>query len=136
MSAKKILIVDDEPHVIRVMRIALQKAGYDVDDARNGAQALEKILANPPDLLITDIDMPRMTGKELCGRILELMPEREFGIYILTARVEDDHRSWSSAMGNLDFLEKPVSIRRLLERLDEYFMTNSFDGEQKCQSMR
>jgi len=125
---KRILIVDDEPHVIRVMKLALEKAGYAIEEAGNGQQALEKIRNNPPDLLITDIDMPRMNGRELCVQILEEMPDRKFGIYILTARAEDEHRSWSMAMGNFDFLEKPVSIRRLLGRLEEYFIANSFSG--------
>ncbi len=133
---KRILIVDDEPHVIRIMRLALEKAGYSVEEAGNGQQALEKIRSNPPDLLISDIDMPRMNGRELCSRIMEEMPERKFGIFILTARAEDEHRSWSTAMGNLDFLEKPVSIRRLLGRLDQFFVSKCFSGVQQCQPMR
>jgi CheY-like chemotaxis protein len=133
---KRILIVDDEPHVIRIMRLALEKAGYSVEEAGNGQQALEKIRSNPPDLLISDIDMPRMNGRELCSRIMEEMPERKFGIFILTARAEDEHRYWSTAMGNLDFLEKPVSIRRLLGRLDQFFVSNNFSGVQQCQPMR
>ncbi|HUT40835.1 MAG TPA: response regulator [Gammaproteobacteria bacterium] len=133
---KRILIVDDEPHVIRVMRLALENAGYSVEEAGNGQQALEKIRSNPPDLLISDIDMPRMTGRELCSRITEEMPDRKFGIYILTARAEDEHRSWSRAMGNLDFLEKPVSIRRLLGRLEDFFVNNRFSGERQCHPSR
>lgn len=132
---KRILIVDDEPHVVRVMRMALEKAGYTVEEAGNGQQALERIRDNPPDLLISDIDMPRMNGRELCARIAEEIPDRRFGIYILTARAEDEHRAWSASMGNLDFLEKPVSIRRLLGRLEEYFGTNGFDGERECLRM-
>jgi len=136
MNSKRILIVDDQPHVIRVLKMALEKAGYQVEEAGNGQQALEVIRANPPDLLISDIDMPRMNGRELCSRIMEEMPDRKFGIYILTARAEDEHRFWSSAMGNLDFLEKPVSIRKLLGKLDEYFINNTFGKGQQCQPMR
>lgn len=132
---KRILIVDDEPHVVRVMRMALEKAGYTVEEAGNGQQALERIRDNPPDLLISDIDMPRMNGRELCAHLAEEMPDRRFGIYILTARAEDEHRTWSSSMGNLDFLEKPVSIRRLLARLEAYFRTSDFDGERECRRM-
>lgn len=136
MTKKRILIVDDEPHVIRVMRLALERAGYTVDEACNGNQALEKIHADPPDLLITDIDMPQLNGRELCGRIAEELPDRKFGIYVLTARAEDEHRFWSQSMGNLDFLEKPVSIRRLLGRLNEYFASNTFGEAAQCQRIR
>jgi DNA-binding response OmpR family regulator len=132
MKRKRILIVDDEPHVIRVLRLALDNAGYQTEEACNGQQALEKIRSNPPDLLITDIDMPQMSGRELCSRIVEEMPGRNFGIYVLSARAEDEHRSWSKDMGNLDFLEKPVSIRRLLARLKEYFLNDNPGGEQQC----
>lgn len=136
MTKKRILIVDDEPHVIRVMRLALEKAGYDVAEACNGNQALEQVRANPPDLLITDLDMPQLNGRELCGRIAQELPGRSFGIFILTARAEDEHRAWSRDMGNLDFLEKPVSIRRLLARLQQYFQHDDIGGAQTCQQIR
>jgi DNA-binding response OmpR family regulator len=136
MKQNRILLVDDEPHVIRVLRIALETAGYLVEEACNGQQALEKIRSNPPDLLITDIDMPQMNGRELCNRIAAEMPGRNFGIYVLSARAEDEHRNWSKDMGNLDFLEKPVSIRRLLARLKEYFLSVTPDGEQLCRQIR
>lgn len=136
MTGKRILLADDQPHVIRVMKMALENAGYVVDEAYNGLQALEKIRSTPPDLLISDIDMPQMNGRELCARIVDEMPDRAFGIYILTARAEDEHRSWSRSMGNLNFMEKPVSIRRLLSSLEEYFNHNGFSGGDKCLNSR
>jgi CheY-like chemotaxis protein len=117
----EILIVDDEPHVIRVMRRALERAGYGVRQASNGEQALTQIAERRPDLLITDIDMPRMTGQELCQTIVQTIPEREFGIYVLTSRAETEHREWSAQIPNLQFMEKPVSIRQLLVDLEGYF---------------
>lgn len=133
---RRILIVDDEPHVIRIMRLALENAGYQVDEASNGLQALEYLQSNCPDVMITDIDMPRMSGKQLCMEIERTMPDRPFHIYVLTARAEDEHRQWSSAVGNLDFMEKPVSIRRLLAVLDGYFANSMTTGEQPCRSVR
>jgi CheY-like chemotaxis protein len=136
MTGKRILLVDDEPHVIRVLKLALDAAGYSTDEACNGCQALEKIRGNPPDLLITDIDMPQMSGRDLCDRIAEEMPGRSFGIYVLSARAEDELRLWSQGIGNLDFLEKPVSIRRLLARLKEYFSNDDSGGERQCRQVR
>ncbi|TDJ34043.1 MAG: response regulator [Gammaproteobacteria bacterium] len=118
---KDILLVDDEPHVIRVMRLSLERAGYTVRQAGNGEQALQEIRNTQPDMLITDIDMPRMTGKELCLTIAQEMPDRSFGIYVLTSRTAQEHREWSAQLPRLRFMEKPVSIRQLLVDLEQEF---------------
>ena len=110
---KTILLVDDEPMTLRVMRMALEKAGYRVNTAVDGIDALEKIAAEQPDILVTDIDMPRMTGKELCRQILETMPDRTFPIFVSTSLTALEHREWSRKIPNLVFLEKPISIRKL-----------------------
>lgn len=128
----RILIVDDEPHVIRIMRLALIKAGYEVDEAANGIQAIESIKRAQPDVMITDIDMPRMNGKELCEHIAKVLPDRKFKIYVLTSRAEDEHRVWSGSMNNMEFLEKPVSIRKLVTKLNEYFSNQLPDKDEPC----
>ncbi|MDH3900171.1 MAG: response regulator [Gammaproteobacteria bacterium] len=131
---KRILIVDDEPHVIRVVRLALERNGYLVDAAANGKQALEYLEEQHPDLIITDIDMPQMNGKDLCMEINSSLPDRTFHIFVLTARAELEHRKWASAIPNLDFMEKPVSIRRLVSRLDTYFADVQLSDKQECQT--
>ena len=133
---KHILLVDDEPHVIRIMRLALEKAGYRVGEAANGLQALDYLKDNSPDVMITDIDMPRMNGRELCEEIVKTLPQRSFRIFVLTSRAEHEHREWSAAMDNVGFMEKPVSIRRLLAALDVHFASTVTKGEQLCQSAR
>ena len=124
---KKILIADDEPHVLRVMKMSLENEGYAVDTCANGMEALTHIEREHPDILITDIQMPQMTGEELCRHIEEYIPQREFLIFVLTSRTEIEHREWSRQIGNLQFLEKPVSIRNLIERIDAYF-SGAADG--------
>ena len=119
--AIRVLIADDEPHVVRVLQRSLQRKGYDVEGVSNGEQALERVRQGAPDVLITDIQMPRMTGQELCERIEQELPEREFLIFVLTSRTEIEHREWSREIHNLLFLEKPVSIRNLVEKIDGYF---------------
>ena len=118
---KKILVVDDEPHVLRVLKMSLEKEGYEVAVCANGKEAIEHLQAEPPDILITDIQMPLINGEELCRYIEEHMPERKFLIFILTSRTEIEHREWSRDIRNLQFQEKPVSIRSLVEKIDEYF---------------
>ncbi len=125
---KKILIADDEPHAIRILRQSLERAGYQVEGAPNGLAALEKVREQVPDVLITDIQMPRMSGKELCAQIVEEMPQRDLLIFILTSRTEIEHREWSANIDNLVFLEKPISIRKLIANLDEHFSHEKAGG--------
>lgn len=126
---RKITIVDDEPHVLRVLKHSLEREGYDVKSYANGADALTGLREGHPDVLVTDIQMPRMTGEELCQQIQLEMPERKFLIFILTSRTEIEHREWSRQITNLQFLEKPVSIRNLIERLSKHFEKLSGAGE-------
>lgn len=121
MKMGKILIVDDEPHIIRVMKMALERASYQVDVAPNGMEALKKLKSSLPDVMITDIAMPVMTGEELCKQINIDMPDREFLIIVATSRTEIEHREWSREIHKLHFYEKPLSTRKLIIMLDEYF---------------
>lgn len=118
---KRILIADDQRHVIRILAQSLERQGYRVEGVGNGEAALQRVREEPPDVLITDIEMPRMTGEELCRQIDREMPDRRFRIYVMTSRTELEHRTWAGAIGNLEFLEKPVSLRRLSNTLLEHF---------------
>jgi CheY-like chemotaxis protein len=114
---KRILIVDDHAPVIRVMKLGIEDAGYEVHTASNGSECLAQLCTSHPDFLVTDIDMPRMSGKELCLAIEEQFPDRTFPIVVLTSRTEMEHRDWTARIGNLTFMEKPVSVRRLLSHI-------------------
>ncbi len=118
---KKVVIADDEPHVLRVLKLSLEREGYQVEGFPNAAKALISIEQEHPDILITDISMPVMTGEELCRHIQQEMPDRKFLIYVLTSRTEVEHREWSREIDNLSFLEKPVSIRNLVNSLNAHF---------------
>lgn len=118
---KRILLVDDEAHVIRVMQHALEREGYSVDSARNGELALDKIRIQQPDAMVVDVQMPRMSGDQLCLQLREEFPLREFLIMVCTSRTEAEYRDWSKDFQNLIFVEKPMSIRVLLSTLSEYF---------------
>jgi CheY-like chemotaxis protein len=116
---KTILLVDDEPMVRRVMRLGLEKAGYAVRTAANGEEALAELRAQAPDALITDIEMPRMDGRALCWTIAQELPHRSFPIFVVTSLTEREHRDWSSVIDNLHFVEKPISMRKLLATLSD-----------------
>ena len=118
---RHVLIADDEPMVLRLLRIALERAGYRVSSVADGLAAWERIQQAPPDVLITDIDMPRMNGEQLCRRVQMEMPDRAFPICVLTSKTALEHRDWSGKIADLMFLEKPVSVRTLLAKLDARF---------------
>ncbi len=118
---RRIIIVDDESHITRVLKLALDRAGYEAVVCLNGLDALAAIREKSPDVLITDIQMPRMTGKELCHILKDELPNRDFPIYVMTSMADREHREWVDPMNNVFFLEKPLSMRILLQRLGEYF---------------
>lgn len=115
----RISIVDDNPVLIKVLRLGLESAGYEVDSSSDGLEFLKKLDHQAPDALITDIQMPNIGGKELCFSIEKQMPDRQFPIVVMTSRTEPKHEEWTHQISNLIFIEKPVSIRRLLAHLDE-----------------
>jgi DNA-binding response OmpR family regulator len=125
MTMKHVLIADDEPMVARLLRIALERAGYRVSAVPDGLAAWESICRAAPDVLITDIDMPRMNGEQLCRRVQDEMPHRTFPICVLTSKTALEHRDWSQRIEDLMFLEKPVSVRTLLAKLEERFRNDA-----------
>ena len=114
---ESIIIAEDEPHVTRLLKLALEREGFNIQAVHNGAQALELINEQHPDMLITDINMPKMDGEQLCKHLMEQFPERKFPIIVLSSRTEIEHRDWSKAMSNTVFMEKPVSIRKLIKHI-------------------
>lgn len=116
---KRVLIVDDHLPVVRGLTLGLEDAGYEVESATNGSECLVRLCQRHLDVLVTDIDMPRMSGKELCMAIEKQFPERTFPIVVLTSRTEFEHRDWTRDIDNLIFMETPVSVRRLLSHISQ-----------------
>ncbi len=115
----RILIVDDEAIARRLMIKTLVNAGFDVDQAANGKDAWELLRKSHPDALITDIDMPKMTGEELCKKIAEEFPDRTFPIIVVTSKTALEHRTWARQIDNVSFIEKPLSLRKLMAQLKQ-----------------
>lgn len=118
---KRILIVDDEPQMTRVLKLFLERAGYATQTCPNGQLALAAVLENAPDAMITDIQMPMMTGKQLCLALEEQYPQRNFPIFVMTSMTDREHREWTARISNLEFLEKPLSMRAIVVTLEKYF---------------
>ncbi len=112
--AKRILIADDEPRYLRLLEANLRTEGYEVSTAQDGMQALDIFSAQPIDLVLLDVMMPRLDGFATCQRI------REFSnvpIVILTARGEEQDRVRGLDLGADDYLVKPFSATELLARV-------------------
>lgn len=116
---KRILVVDDEAHVRRIMQMTLQREGYDVTAASDGRKGLEAVREEMPDAMIVDIDMPNMNGKEMCLAVYEEFPDNNCHIFIATSRTEDEFREWTEVLAKVSFLEKPLSTKILSKKLSE-----------------
>jgi DNA-binding response OmpR family regulator len=113
MSAPRILVADDDSWILRMVTTVLEKRGYVVDIAHDGEEAYEKALANKPDLLITDVMMPKMDGWTLI-RALRARPEFAFiPVIFLTALSSDDDRIRGFRLGADDYLPKPFRFEEL-----------------------
>ena len=114
MRTARILVVDDEPQLRRVMRAALTKQGYIVGDVRSGEAALEKLREERFDLIILDRNMPGMGGVEACRAIRE---NSDIGIIMLTIRKSEEDRIEALDAGADDYITKPLSMPELFARI-------------------
>jgi two-component system, OmpR family, KDP operon response regulator KdpE len=114
MSAGRILVVDDDPQIRRVMRVTLTGQGYEVDDAKSGESALEKIRDQRFDLVLLDMNMPGMGGLEACRSIRS---HSEIGIIMLTVRDSEGDKVEALDAGADDYVTKPYNPPELLARI-------------------
>jgi len=114
LSAGRILVVDDEPQLRRIMRTTLIGAGYEVDDAKTGEEALEKVREFRPDLVLLDVNMPGMGGVAACRVMRE---DTNIAIIMLTVRNTEKDKVEALDAGADDFVVKPFSTPELLARI-------------------
>jgi two-component system, OmpR family, KDP operon response regulator KdpE len=114
MSAGKVLVVDDEPQIRRVMRVILSGENYEVVEARSGESALLRFREFLPDLVLLDLNMPGMSGLETCHAIRETS---EVPIIVLTVRQEEEEKVEALDAGADDYVTKPFGKQELLARI-------------------
>ena len=114
MNTAKILVVDDDPQLRRVMKAALTRQGYIIGDARSGEAALEKLRGERYDLIILDRNMPGMGGIEACRSMRE---HSDMGIIMLTVRKTEEEKIEALDAGADDYITKPFSMPELLARI-------------------
>ncbi len=114
MSAGRILVVDDDPQIRRVMRVTLTGQGYEVDDARDGESALEKLRDERFDLVLLDMNMPGIGGLAACR---EIRGQSEIAIVMLTVRDSESDKVEALDAGADDYITKPYNPPELLARI-------------------
>lgn len=123
-SGRRILVVDDEPHIRRVLSAVLGDRGFEIEMASDGAEGLEVLSARDFDLVILDLMMPGASGLEILSKI-RIDPQRsETPVIILTAKGQDTDRDAALAGGANDFLTKPFSPKKLIARIEEILGTD------------
>lgn len=118
MADKKILVVDDEVHIVQVVAIKLRNNGFEVITAENGAEGLELAIQERPDLIVSDFQMPVMSGLEMIENLRAKPETRDIPVVMLTARgfaIEDDKKQQLRITA---CLSKPFSPRELLQSIE------------------
>ena len=122
--SKRILLCDDEIHILRAAEFKLKKAGYEVQIAGDGEEAWEAIHRQKPDILITDCQMPRLDGLGLVRRLRDNPETADLPIFMLTAKgFELSHEELADELEVLRVIAKPFSPRELLQDVDAVLAT-------------
>ena len=111
---RKILVVDDEKPIVDILKFNLEKEGFEVLTADNGASALETALSQNPDLILLDIMLPKMDGFDVCKKVRE---KSNVPIIMITARDEEVDKVLGLELGADDYITKPFSVRELIARV-------------------
>jgi CheY-like chemotaxis protein len=119
MADKTVLVVDDEIHIVHVVAIKLRNNGYEVISADNGAEALELALKDKPDIIVTDYQMPVMSGLELVGKLREHEETKDTPVIMLTARSFAISQEQQDELKISGCLSKPFSPKELLGNIED-----------------
>lgn len=116
---KTILVADDEPAVLRSLEFILKKEGYRVLTAVNGQEAYDLASQNLPDLVLLDVQMPRMDGNQVCRQLRDQESSSKLYIIMITAKGQESDRVNSMESGANEYITKPFSPRKVVARVKE-----------------
>ncbi|HEX7118887.1 MAG TPA: response regulator [Longimicrobiales bacterium] len=123
-TQRRVLVVDDEPYIGRIVQLKLEDAAYEVEVAADGRSALARLRsAAPLDLVLLDIMMPDGSGLDVLAELREIPHRRETPVIMLTAKGQETDRDEAARLGATDFLTKPFSPKKLLARIEELLRT-------------
>jgi DNA-binding response OmpR family regulator len=112
-----VLIADDDPDILSLVQLRLERSGYDVVSAGDGEQALERARAQTPDLALLDVMMPKLDGYEVTARLRQEEATRHLPVILLTARVQESDIARGIEAGADDYVKKPFSTHELRDRV-------------------
>lgn len=118
MSRGKVLVVDDEEYIQHILNFSFGAEGYEVITAADGAEAIEKAISEKPDIIVLDIMMPKMDGYQACKKLKSDPQTKSIPVILLTAKGRDIDRRLGSDAGADDYVVKPFSPGRLIERVE------------------
>ncbi len=119
---RRVLVVDDEPYIGRIIQLKLEDGPYDVELALDGRSALSLLRSQDAiDVILLDIMMPHMSGLEVLAQLRQLPHRHDTPVIMLTGKGQEADRERAAALGATDFLTKPFSPKKLLARIDELF---------------
>jgi DNA-binding response OmpR family regulator len=115
--SQSVLVVDDEPMARTLLRLMLVRAGFEVSEAENGFDALEKVEGNLPDLILLDVMMPGMDGFTVCQKVRAREETAELPIIMLSAKTDSDSINRGLLVGATKYLTKPISPEELTKHV-------------------
>ncbi len=114
---RRILVVDDEPNIALSLNYLMERAGYSVRIAADGEEAIEAVKEAPPDLILLDVNMPKMNGYEVCELVRANPQWKHIPIVMLTAKGRDIEREKGLAVGADEYITKPFSTQEVVEKV-------------------
>ena len=129
----KVLVVDDEPNIVEILKYNLQKEGYEVATAEDGHKAVKTAIKFQPDVILLDIMMPNQDGVETCLQIRQIPELKHAFIIFLTARLEEYSEVAAFDVGADDYITKPIKPRALMSRIVALFRRDSKKEQEKGQ---
>lgn len=117
---KKILVVEDNPLNLKLVREILEHAGYEVVEAESGVMAIETVGKEKPDIVLMDIQLPGMNGVTAISKIREVPEMKDVKAIALTSYAMEADRRKLFESGFLDYIPKPVKVNELLEKVERY----------------
>ena len=119
MSDKRVLVVDDEPHVVKTLTFVLNKEGYEVFTAGNGEEAINQVHESKPDLMFLDVMMPKKNGYEVCRELKSDSNLKRIHIIMLSAKGQEADKEKALNLGADEFMTKPFSPAGVVTRVKE-----------------
>ncbi|PLS68874.1 MAG: hypothetical protein CV045_05455 [Cyanobacteria bacterium M5B4] len=120
VSKADILLVDDKPENLRLLSTMLEEQGYEIREAINGTLALKSAQADPPDLILLDINMPGLNGYEVCQRLKADQTTNHVPVIFVSAQDEAWDKVKAFSVGGVDYITKPFKVMEVLARIETH----------------